>query len=785
MHIKGHRNRSGTRRRTAVLGSALALALGVLVAMPGASALPGGIFELDGNSADPNGAATSPDDWDTLFNDNTAPFGHSTAFTGIIPDLLGQTIFTTGGSKDDLDVPSWRHTAGSVPDKDEITNAYAAAYLAPDGSDPGTDLDLILYFGSDRYAQNGSANVGFWFTEQTVAPIAGGLFSGVHETGDTLVLSEFTNGGAVSTIQVWEWDPAASGPTCPSTVTAANEGCKDNDGTLILQLASSNADCDTADAAAIACANVNSGEITVAWDYDAKGGGVQNHKVPAGGFIEGGVNLSALRGGAQPCLSSFLAETRSAPQLDATLKDFVRGDFPLCGANVQIVGNDINEVGDPHTFTVTANKTFGGVSSPADVANVDVVLTSANGATPVVDTAASTCDDNQPSGDNVDANGQCTIVFTSATTGTVTGTATADITVDGEHFIRTTNGLAGNSSPVVKRFVDAKITLSPLTDTNGITENHVVTADVEVDLGDGNGFVTATVGHVDVTTTGSGGAVVTPNPGGTTCHVSDPPDPGGADNLDANGQCTVAFTSNSAGTVTVHATVNLSVTVDGFTEAMTRSTDGTHGSSVDATKNFVDGSLVWIKHDNNGALLAGATFEVCRTHNWNSNSTPPGMDDIADVCFSVADDVLVDDPDATTPDADNDGGEFLLEHLILGRYTVRETAAPPGYALDPDTVTVDITTGDTTGDAGTFVDTLLFKLIVITCNTATEELVDGTVTLTGTPGADTRETIKPAELPAGVSEATLCGLAGANYDDLPEGTYAPSVELPDKAPLFP
>ena len=49
-------------------------------------------------------------------------------------------------------------------------------------------------------------------------------------------------------------------------------------------------------------------------------------------------------------------------------------------------------------------------------------------------------------------------------------------------------------------------------------------------------------------------------------------------------------------------------------------------------------------------------------------------------------------------------------NLILGRYTVHETIAPPGYALDPDTVTVDITTGDTTGDAGTFVDPLLFKL---------------------------------------------------------------------------
>jgi hypothetical protein len=175
---------------------------------------------------------------------------------------------------------------------------------------------------------------------------------------------------------------------------------------------------------------------------------------------------------------------------------------------------------------------------------------------------------------------------------------------------------------------------------------------------------------------------------------------------------------------------------------------------------------------------------VCRTANWNSNT---GLFvDITPVCVSVADDVLVDDPDATTPDADNDGGEFRLNNLILGRYTIHETAAPPGYALDPDTVTVELsTTGTLNGDGGIFVDTLLFKMIVITCNTATESLVDGTVTLTGTAGEDVRETIKPAELPAGVTEAQLCGLAGANYDDLPEGTYAPSVELPDRAPSFP
>lgn len=51
----------------------------------------------------------------------------------------------------------------------------------------------------------------------------------------------------------------------------------------------------------------------------------------------------------------------------------------------------------------------------------------------------------------------------------------------------------------------------------------------------------------------------------------------------------------------------------------------------------------------------------------------------------------------------------------------------------------------------------LHRLIVITCNTTTEELVD----------------------------STLCQLPGANYDNLTRGTYTPSVELPDGAPLFP
>ncbi len=37
-------------------------------------------------------------------------------------------------------------------------------------------------------------------------PVARSTFSGEHQDGDLLVVSEFTNGGIVSTINVYRWD---------------------------------------------------------------------------------------------------------------------------------------------------------------------------------------------------------------------------------------------------------------------------------------------------------------------------------------------------------------------------------------------------------------------------------------------------------------------------------------------------------------------------------------------------------------------------------------------------
>ncbi len=302
---------------------------------------------------------------------------------------------------------------------------------------------------------------------------------------------------------------------------------------------------------------------------------------------------------------------------------------------------------------MTVNQTFGGTSTPApDGTFVTVTLTDANGA------ANSASSDTCASPGTV--NGTCTVTFTSNSAGTVTGHAAADVNIDGFIIHVETDGVAPNSDDAVKRFVDAYITIAA-DDTNSVGEDHTFTIAVKQDDGTGAGFVNVpddTI--VDITLTNSGGAnyIISSN----TCASSGT----------VSGSCSVTFTSNTAGTVTGHASVTLSI--DGV--SLTRETDGVAPNSDDAIKVFVAGSLAWFKVDNAGVLQGGATFEVCRTHDRF------GVD-IPDECQTVL--------DGYPPDADADAGEFLLTGLRLGRYTVDETVAPPGFEADPDVVTVELT----------------------------------------------------------------------------------------------
>ncbi|NMV11847.1 hypothetical protein HKB26_01215, partial [Vibrio parahaemolyticus] len=89
------------------------------------------------------------------------------------------------------DISEWSHKDGSVPDKDDLTNAYAAAYGVDNG---GGGSDLVIYFGADRFANVGDAFMGFWFFQDDVQALDDGSFSGQHVVGDVLVLIDYPQG---------------------------------------------------------------------------------------------------------------------------------------------------------------------------------------------------------------------------------------------------------------------------------------------------------------------------------------------------------------------------------------------------------------------------------------------------------------------------------------------------------------------------------------------------------------------------------------------------------------
>ncbi|HAG09283.1 MAG TPA: hypothetical protein DCK87_06975, partial [Desulfotomaculum sp.] len=296
----------------------------LLMSTGAALALPNGTtFELDRNAQDSNAKNVLPDDWDSLFPVNQSPAAKVAVF---VPDPEKNNIFTTGGSKDINDVTEWGWTAGNVPDKDDITNAYAAAY--------NVDGDLIIYFGLDRYANNGDAQVGFWFFQNPVGLNSDGTFSGTHTVGDILVLSHFTQGGVISNIEVYRW-----------------VGSGGSDGSL--DLVHKGVDC-MPGPSGIVCATVNQAGTLAPWPYTPKSG--PSGTFPEGSFYEGGINISELIPEGL-CLSNFLAETRSSQSLDAQLKDFALGTFDLCSIEVEKTGDTLSKVGDTVTYNFTITNT--------------------------------------------------------------------------------------------------------------------------------------------------------------------------------------------------------------------------------------------------------------------------------------------------------------------------------------------------------------------------------------------------------------------------------------------
>jgi hypothetical protein len=337
------------RRRRFLLVPMLLVALAALFVVAGAQAVHDtGAFELDGNAT--NGAAAG-DDWDNVCHEvtgtdcsTTSDTSGATAVSWIAELNRNSSIFTGGHSKDPDDVSAWiwKDGAGGLPDKDNLEHGFAARYsLTPGPTCPvvGSQTTCeVLFFGSDRFDNSGDAQEGFWFLQNPMC-LAGipqqdgspcpntnpGKFvdpdtgdPAVHAVGDILILSDFSNGGDVSTINVYEWVGTGG----------------DTNGTLQSLGGGLNRSCGSALPGDSFCGIVNPGPgLTDApWPFTDKSG---NSDFLNGEFFEGGLNLSALSAAAaSECFASFVSETRSATSATATLKDFVLGQFAPCKAEM-------------------------------------------------------------------------------------------------------------------------------------------------------------------------------------------------------------------------------------------------------------------------------------------------------------------------------------------------------------------------------------------------------------------------------------------------------------------
>ena len=77
---------------------------------------------------------------------------------------------------------------------------------------------------------------------------------------------------------------------------------------------------------------VNGSPTASPWSFKDKSG---NTSFAAGEFMEGGLDLTAVFGADIPCITTFMAETRSSTSPTATLSDFTNPrPLPLCGISI-------------------------------------------------------------------------------------------------------------------------------------------------------------------------------------------------------------------------------------------------------------------------------------------------------------------------------------------------------------------------------------------------------------------------------------------------------------------
>src|SRR6266480_6542025 len=298
-----------------------------------------GQFELDGNTVH-NGSAVY--DWNSLFDASGNKLITPDPINGpLLADVFvsdtalpDQSYFTS--NKDIQPIASGAQHWGCDPinnplAKDNLFHAYAALVQVPANAADNAG-DQVLYMGSERESNNGTSFAGFWLLKDPTVGCSGSNdFSGQHEEGDVLIISDYTNGGGTQDVSVYKWvgDDATGQPVLDASFNGwICSGSLSNDNS---------------------CAIANSSTITTPWSPTSHDSNT---------FVETGIDLTTLLGENGGCFTNFLAETRSSDVLTATLKDFASGNFSPC-------------VPPPMDTTATP----GGSTNPLGVANQHDVAT--------------------------------------------------------------------------------------------------------------------------------------------------------------------------------------------------------------------------------------------------------------------------------------------------------------------------------------------------------------------------------------------------------------------------
>jgi hypothetical protein len=314
---------------------------GAVLATPSGTSCPGGFTYVQFGS--------QTEDWDTIFaanNNNGATLAVASSFVSDPINGNGDTIYTGGSTKDNLDITGWLWKTGKPQAKDDIEHAFAAAYNRADGH-------TILVVGADRYDNSGASTMGFWLVQDSTVGSgvttcnsgSGCPFGGKHTDGDLLIVSDFSQGGPVTNIAVYKW--SAGSLVAVNTIPGALIGqCNPITGNKDL------------------CGIVPDQNVSAPWAFQLKGqaGPVSSSTFAKGELLEVGLDLSTIFQNT-PCFTTFFAETRSSNQPGSTLSDFTTPkSFPLCSisATKQCTGAAITGGGTSVTYSFNGQITAKG-----------------------------------------------------------------------------------------------------------------------------------------------------------------------------------------------------------------------------------------------------------------------------------------------------------------------------------------------------------------------------------------------------------------------------------------